>query len=229
MKRPADLSEIVFELDNNGIVHLITMDWDELDGNGCPVYKEIDTISKEEYFKIYSCDFSDPQEMKESFIEQIQKMRAYGFSDDDMIKMIKDSNKPEHILIDKHFNVCLKDHNECPIPLGPLEKTLFFFYLLHTEGVSTRYLADHKEELLHIYMQLSGKESIEDMKKSIDNLTNKFSSSFTEKRSHIIAAFRSKVPSTMVYDFAPSGERGKRKFINIDRNLVEWERPLVTK
>lgn len=100
---------------------------------------------------------------------------------------------PRTILSELHVNkdfkqIVLNDYFT-EIPLEPLMKTLYVFYLKHLEGVKRTNLVDHTEELQSIYTQITQKSDLEKVKQSIASLTDNGGKSFDEKISKIKKQF----------------------------------------
>jgi len=158
------------------------------------------------------------------FKQQAKALMGMGFTDEQIMEIIKDCRQKNQILVDNRLNVFLVDGGTMvEIEMNPLSKTIFLFYLKHPEGVALKCLSDYKAELSHIYSRLTGRDSIEDIEKSIRDLVDPTSNSVHEKCSRIKAAFKDKVSSSAVTDYVPSGKQGEPRFISIDRNLVTWE------
>jgi hypothetical protein len=106
------------------------------------------------------------------------------------------------------------------IEMTALPKTLFIFLLKHPEGMMFKELYKHKWELMHIYGQVGNRSDIEQISKSINDLTNAQSNSVNEKCSRIKEAFLSKLDATLASPYLVSGGRSMTKLIQIDRSLV---------
>lgn len=159
----------------------------------------------------------------DEFKVKTAKLIQMGFSDEQIMQIIKDCRQKKHILIDRHFRIFLVDDGMVEVEMNPLSKTLFFFYLKHPEGVALKCLSDYKGELCGIYSRLTGRESVKDIEKSIIDMVDPTSNSVHEKCSRIKAAFKNKVSASTISDYVPSGIPGEPRFISLDRNLITWE------
>ena len=117
----------------------------------------------------------------------------------------------------------LKDYQNMEIKMTPLPKALFLLYLKHPEGIRFCDLPDYRDELLHIYASFSGRDSMDDIRASIDDLTNPLSNSINEKCSRIRQAFLSKFEDRLARNYYITGPRGEIKKILLPRELVTWE------
>lgn len=121
------------------------------------------------------------------------------------------------------FRIFLPGYGNMEVELTPLPKTVFLFFLRHPEGVMLKYLCDHKAELLGIYKLLSGRESLDEMTISIDELTDPTNNSINEKCSRIKEAFLKRFDDRIARNYYVTGERKKEKGIRLGRDLVTWE------
>ncbi|MCQ2360482.1 MAG: hypothetical protein MJ009_03240 [Paludibacteraceae bacterium] len=159
----------------------------------------------------------------DEFKANTEKLIQMGFSDEQIIQIIKDCRQKKSILIDHRFRIFLIDDRMVEVEMNPLSKTLFLFYLKHPEGVALKCLSDYKAELCGIYSRLTGRESVKDIEKSIIDMVDPTSNSVHEKCSRIKAAFKNKVSASTISDYVPSGIPGEPRFISLDRNLITWE------
>ena len=88
--------------------------------------------------------------------------------------------------------ILLPDYQNMEIKMSPLPKAVFLLYLKHPEGIRFCDLPDYREELYHIYASFSGRDDANDIRASIDDVTNPLSNSINEKCSRIRHAFLSK-------------------------------------
>lgn len=104
-----------------------------------------------------------------------------------------------------------------------LPKAVFLLYLKHPEGIRFCDLPDYREELYHIYASFSGRDDANDIRASIDDVTNPLSNSINEKCSRIRHAFLSKFEEKLARNYYITGDRGTAKKIILPRELVTWE------
>lgn len=84
----------------------------------------------------------------------------------------------------EYKQIILKDYFT-EVTFEPLMKTLYVFFLKHTEGVKRTDLIDHSEELQLIYTQITQKSDLKKVRQSIALLTDSLGKSFDEKISKI--------------------------------------------
>ena len=104
-----------------------------------------------------------------------------------------------------------------------LPKAVFLLYLKHPEGIRFCDLPDYREELYHIYASFSGRDDANDIRASIDDVTNPLSNSINEKCSRIRHAFLCKFEEKLARNYYITGDRGTAKKIILPRELVTWE------
>lgn len=133
------------------------------------------------------------------------------------------SRKTSRLYIDKHFRIFLPDYNNLEIELTPLPKTLYLFLLKYPDGVFFKELYMHKKELLDIYGRIGNRTDLEQMQKSINDMTDARSNSVNEKCSRIKEAFLSKLDQRLAHQYIVTGNRQDAKCISLDRSLVVFE------
>jgi hypothetical protein len=116
----------------------------------------------------------------------------------------------------------LPNFNNIEIELTPLPKTLYLFLLNHPEGVLFKELVDYREELTEIYCRIGNRLDMEQITKSIIDLTDSRSNSVNEKCSRIKEAFLSKMDDSIARHYYVTGERGENKLITLDRSLLHF-------
>lgn len=108
--------------------------------------------------------------------------------------------------------------------MGPLPKTVFFFFLRHKEGVRFKELSDYRNELMEIYKTVKGNlYSAPEAKASIDDITNPTKNAINENCSRIRKAFISKFDERLAQNYFVVGRRTEEKMISLPRNLVIWD------
>ena len=129
----------------------------------------------------------------------------------------------ERIRITRDFRILLPERFDTEIRLRPLLKTVFLLFLRHPEGIRFTDLRDYRNELMDLYMGVSGRGDREEMARSIDRLIDPKDNSIHEKASNLSAALSRYFPPDRLHAYTLSGKAGMPKRIRLDRNLVEWE------
>ena len=131
--------------------------------------------------------------------------------------------KLSRLVITSEYKIILPDYNNMEITMYPLPKAVFFLFLNHPEGILFKNLLDYRDELVAIYKKISGRENIENMEKSINDIVNPMLNSINEKCSRIREAFISKFDESIAQNYFITGERATPKTIILNRDLVLWE------
>ena len=126
------------------------------------------------------------------------------------------------LVIDNRKRIFLPDFGNIEIKFRPLEKTLFFLYLRHPDGIGLSFLCDYKNELYDIYTSLSSIGDLHEMRNRIDEMVNITSNSAVEKISKIKAAFVKAIGDELARNYYIQGGNGQVKKITLERKLVEY-------
>ncbi len=140
------------------------------------------------------------------------------------VKMLFSQNFKQNVplsrlVIDNDNRIFLPDFGNIEIKLRPLEKTLYFFYLNHPDGVGLSFLRGKREEMYDIYTKLSGIGSLEEMKSRINDMVDVTKSSAFEKISKIKASFVKAIGEELAKNYYIQGGNGEVKKVLLDREL----------
>jgi hypothetical protein len=122
--------------------------------------------------------------------------------------------------IDNRKRIFLPDFGNIEIKLRPLEKTLFFLYLRHPDGIGLSFLCDYKNELYDIYTSLSSIGDLHEMRNRIDEMVNITSKSAVENISKIKAAFVKAIGDELAKAYYIQGGNGEVKKIVLERSKL---------
>lgn len=140
------------------------------------------------------------------------------------------------IKVNSRRQIIFPELDNLEIPMNPLMKTLYLFYLLQRKnnkrGVSRTELLNYREELLKIYLVVSGHERhtqfisnehlpLKEMLERIDELISTVNNSFNEKKSRIKDAFEKNIGENLaqaylIKDVAPAEEDKKGRALAIE-------------
>ena len=126
------------------------------------------------------------------------------------------------VVIKKDCNIVLPEYNRT-IKLHPIEKTLFFLYLLHPEGIAFKDLIDYKAEIYHIYGHLSNQSDPAKVAAAVERLFELDSNAINEHRSRLKSAFEREFDSALANRYYITGKKGEIMNITLPRELVDWE------
>lgn len=137
------------------------------------------------------------------------------------------------IEISGNFDLLLTDYNNTKIKLTPTQKSIYFLFLIHTDGIRFADIPDRKDELSYIYKALTKISDELKIKKTIDNICDDALNNFTNLRTYIsqIKSIFQKIakanPDFKADNYIIGGEDGKNKKIALDRKLIHVH-PSVT-
>ena len=123
--------------------------------------------------------------------------------------------KPSSLELTPEYNLLLSDFSRMEIRLRPLEKVLYAIYFKHPEGIYLSDLVDHKMEMIDIYKQVSGLESMQDIQRNIEELCNVTTNSANEKLSRIKKVLEENLGKRLAENYIIAGNRGEKKQIKI--------------
>jgi hypothetical protein len=152
----------------------------------------------------------------------VQRLREQGVNDLVIEEIFHPTQRLSRLHV-RYSRIFLPDYQNMEIKMTPLPKAVFLLYLKHPEGIRFCDLPDYRDELLHIYAGFSGRDSMDDIRASIDDVTNPLSNSINEKCSRIRQAFLSKFEDRLARNYYITGPRGETKKILLPRDLVTWE------
>jgi hypothetical protein len=124
------------------------------------------------------------------------------------------------LVIDERYRIFLPDYNNIEIELNPLSKSLYIFMLRKPEGIIFKELSNYRNELIEIYSRVGNRLDMDQVKKSIYDLTDPRSNSINEKCSKIKEAFLSKMDDSIADQYYITGSRSQNKLIKLDRSLL---------
>ncbi|HCM21061.1 MAG TPA: hypothetical protein DIC46_09885 [Porphyromonadaceae bacterium] len=172
----------------------------------------------------YNFDYQAKQ-LVDEIKDRIEQLKQKGISEY-MLKKIfsfEENSTLSRLIITKDYRIILPDYNDLEIRMYPLPKAVFFLFLKHSEGILFKNLPDYKEELISYYKEISGRESIKGMEKSVEDIVNPSLNSINEKCSRIREAFIKHFDDSIAQNYYITGERAKPKKITLDRKLVTFE------
>ena len=156
--------------------------------------------------------------------EKVSRLRQMGVSEYIFKQILLDQQPTlSRLVITSDYKILLPDYNNTEIRLHPLPKTVYFFFLKHHEGVLFKHLADYRWELYSIYKRLTNKDSLDDLYRSIEALTDSTTNSINEKCSRIKEAFYAAFTPSLADHYLITGKSSTPKSIKLDRDLVIWE------
>lgn len=155
--------------------------------------------------------------------QNIQMLMDSGLSVEFIHALLEPQIKLSRLQITKDFRIFLLDYDEREIVLGPMEKTVFLFFLRHPEGINFKDLIDYEGELMAIYSRLTNRIVAAVMRRSISSLVDPTKNNINEKCSRIKRAFLAELALPLAKGYYIDGQLGGEKRITLDRSLVRWD------
>ena len=109
------------------------------------------------------------------------------------------------------------------VKLDDLTKALYFFYLKHPQGAAFKELQSFENEILHIYLGITGRDDLDGIRKSVSALVSPYSDGRNSCVSRIKKAFRDIVGDHIARNYYIDGQYAGVRTVAIDRDLVIWE------
>ena len=160
----------------------------------------------------------------EEILAEIRRLQEkYGVSIDELEVMLGYTVKLSRLRITRGGRIYLTDYDDKEVKMTNVAKSLYFLYLRHPEGLRFKEIAEHKEELLHIYGNITGRDEPEEIERSIDILTDPLGNGLNVNASRIKTAFKNVVSDRIARFYYLSGGAGEEKKVPLDRDLVIWE------
>lgn len=112
------------------------------------------------------------------------------------------------------------DLGNLELRLNPKEKALYLLFLNHPEGIHLNELQDHKEELKQLYARFNNQSNPETIQNAIELMVNPTENDMNIILSRINRKIKDAVGESLLEFYSIKGERGEKKSIKIDRELV---------
>ena len=124
------------------------------------------------------------------------------------------------LLINKRHQIFLPNYENIEIKFTPLEKTLYFLFLKHPEGILMSNLFEHRQELNDIYTEIYSRGTLKEMERSIQDLSNATKNSASEKISSIKRKFTDSIGKNLIEPYIIKGPNAEPRKIDLDRQLL---------
>ncbi|QBN17257.1 hypothetical protein [Flavobacterium nackdongense] len=104
--------------------------------------------------------------------------------------------------------------------LNPKEKALYLLFMNHPAGINLNELQDHKEELKNLYARFNNQSNPETIQNALELLVNPTENDMNIILSRINRKIKDAVGESLMDFYSIKGNRGERKGIQLDRELV---------
>lgn len=162
-------------------------------------------------------------------------LQAIGMSNLELLRLEAARAQLSRLLITSDYRFLLPDYGNKEVEMSPIHKALYLLFLNHPDGIESKHLSDHRDELLSIYMRVSSWLDIDKVYDVVDRLVDPLDNAFNEKCSRIKAAFAAIMDEYYAAYYAISGHKlrhisassrvwyERKKIITLPRELVVWE------
>ena len=133
------------------------------------------------------------------------------------------TDEGERLVITRDHRILLPERFDMEIRMHPLVKTVFLLFLRHPEGIRFGNLHNYRDELLSLYMGISGRNDRKELERSIDRLIDPKDNSIHEKAANLAATLARYFKPDALPAYKLTGKAGAPKRIRLDRSLVKWE------
>jgi hypothetical protein len=104
--------------------------------------------------------------------------------------------------------------------LNPKEKALYLLFLNNSEGIQISHLPDYENDLTKLYSSFTNQSEPDVINRAIKNLINPQENDINVVMSRINKKIKDAVGESLSHYYIIQGERGEKKRINIDREMV---------
>jgi hypothetical protein len=155
-----------------------------------------------------------------SGILQQAKSIFSGIRNEFIFKVGEQPANPSSIVVSSNAEIMLPEFN-LEINLSPLFKTLYIFYLKHTEGVRLNELYDFENEILSLYKKLTVHDDNEEVEARIKALIDPVGGSFSQKKSKLNKIVTDLLGDQLAKHYRIEGAPGNAFKINLPSNLID--------
>ena len=82
-------------------------------------------------------------------------LQAIGMSNLELLRLEAARAQLSRLLITSDYRFLLPDYGNKEVEMSPIHKALYLLFLNHPDGIESKHLSDHRDELLSIYMRVS--------------------------------------------------------------------------
>ena len=210
---------------NENLIEKVFLDFFEFCGSSRVMYSTIGLI--DDYKEKKPEDFADDnfhhaiKILSEEIRSKIEELRSYGVSEYIIQSLFHEEQKLSRLVITSDYKIILPDYNDMEIKMEPLPKAIYILFLRHPNGIRFKDLPDYRDELAEIYMNVSNRQDLTSIYKSIENVLDPTKNSINEKCSRIREAFISRFDERLASQYYITGIAGKKKGVLLDRDYVE--------
>ena len=136
-------------------------------------------------------------------------------------KGLKRKRDPVAIVLNHQRRLIFPDLGNLELRLTPLEKVLYVFYLMRSEGVRLNELCDHRQDLLNLYRKFAVHDDNLEIESRITSLTDPLGNSFSEKKSTLNRKIRTLLGEELGAHYTIKGEPGSAFRVGLTLDLIK--------
>ena len=154
-----------------------------------PYCRESKSAKAKPVFKYkFSPDNLDPH-TREVLSEINRLLEVYDLTLDELEVIIGYTVKLSKMKITRNRSIIMTDFGNREIKMDHLTKMVYFFYLKHPEGVRFKEVDNYREQLIHIYMGITGRDDPQEIRNSVIGHIDPLGSGLRISASRIKKAF----------------------------------------
>lgn len=204
------LKNIIFKDEQNQLTVMYSIDSNKKTAHLPIIQIDDETLEKVEKIKL------NVQELVESgnfflVAPMIEKILQESY-------VISKTVSPLKITAD--YRILLTDY-DIEVEMNHLTKSIYFLFLQADEEIDITNLQKYRDKLLNIYKHISNKNSLEDLEKTIDDVTAPNNKNIYMHISRVRSAYANLFSNTN--DYVINGVRGQPKSIYLKKELIRWE------
>ena len=148
--------------------------------------------------------------------------REFGITIEDLDLILGYRVKLSRLSITPAGRILLSDFRNQEVKMDDLTKAIYYYYLRHPEGATLKELHEHQDEILKYYSGITGRDDMDGIRKSIENLLDPYANNLNVSMSRIKKAFRDVVGDRVARFYYIDGRSGEPRKILLDRDFVIW-------
>ena len=160
----------------------------------------------------------------QAIIEAWERLsREFGITLDDLELILSYKVKLSPLRITTAGKIFLTGFNGQEVKMDDLSKAVYFFFLRNPAGATLKEMQDHEDEIFKYYMGITGRDNVDDIRKSVHNLVEPFSNGLNVCLSRIKRAFKNVIDDHIARYYYVDGRSGQTRTVALDRDLVIWD------
>lgn len=177
-------------------------------------------------------DTLEPESEDEELDRRIQEVldewsrieKKYGINIEELEALLAYKVTLSALDITPAGKITLRGFGGKEVKMDNLTKAVYFFFLKNPKGAYLKELQDHEEEILEYYLGLTGRDNMEDIRKSVHNLLDPYGNALNVSISRIKKAFKDILEDRIARYYYVTGKSGRIRKIVLNRDLVNWIR-----